>query len=275
MSIRRIYRNHGFDGLIYRLLKFLGFKMKYLDLIDKKTFYLGERIKKFSNQRIISGEYKDTYIKGNSVWNSRDVCSKYLGVYEKQIQSLIADSQKKFNLEYFVNFGASDGYHILGNLKNKRFKKGFAFEIDKKERDNLRSNIENNNLSDTIDIFGEANFKKILEIFNPDMFRKTLFLIDIEGHEFNLFNSKVEFPEELKSCFFIIENHSFLIGDDNSKKDFEDFINRNFSVEIIKNSERDPYRFDFIKDISDDDRWLMMSEQRPCEMYWFFLKPKN
>lgn len=41
-----------------------------------------------------------------------------------------------------VNFGASDGYHLIGNMKKEKFKKGYAFEISKKERDIPKINLK-------------------------------------------------------------------------------------------------------------------------------------
>ena len=39
-----------------------------------------------------------------------------------------------------------------------------------------------------VKIFGEANFKEVKKNLNIPELKKTLFLVDIEGDEFNLFN---------------------------------------------------------------------------------------
>ena len=56
---------------------------------------------------------------------------------------------------------------------------------------------------------------------------------------------------------------------------FDELVNKFFNVNIVKNKGRNPFQFDFMKSFTDDERWLMMSEQRPCEMNWIVLKPKS
>ena len=276
MGLRRIYKhfkNDGIDGLIYRCINILGIKTHYLNIREKNKYDLDQRIINLSNSRVLSGHYKDIYLSGKSDWDINDFSSKLLGFYEEQIQDEISMIQKKFNLEYLVNFGASDGYHLIGNMKKKKFKKAYAFEISKKERDILKINLKKNNLIDDVEIYGAAGFRKILDLLDINDLKKTLFLIDIEGAEFDLFNN--EFNEKLKDSFFIIENHDFLLRDYKKKMMFDELVNKFFNVNIVKNKGRNPFQFDFMKSFTDDERWLMMSEQRPCEMNWIVLKPKS
>ena len=54
MGLRRIIKNFkidGFDGLFYRLLKKLNFKIKYLNIRDKHKYNLGQRILKITNNQ--------------------------------------------------------------------------------------------------------------------------------------------------------------------------------------------------------------------------------
>jgi hypothetical protein len=276
MGLRRIYKhfkNDGIDGLIYRCINFFGVKTHYLNIREKNKYDLDQRIIKLTNSRVLSGHYRDIYISGRSDWGVNDFSSKLLGFYEEQIQDEISEIQNKFNLDYLVNFGASDGYHLIGNMKKKKFKKAYAFEISKKERDILKINLKKNDLIDDVEIYGAANFGKILDLLSIDDLKKTLFLIDIESAEFDLFNN--EFNEKLKDSFFLIENHDFLLRDYKKKIMFDELVNKFFNVKIVKNKGRNPFQFEFMKSFTDDERWLMMSEQRPCEMNWIVLKLKS
>ena len=46
-------------------------------------------------------------------------------------------------------------------------------------------------------------------------------------------------------------------------------------MEILKNSSRNPFKFSFMDDFGDDDRWLLMSEGRARNMNWIICIPKN
>tara|TARA_Y100000590_G_scaffold20297_1_gene23678 strand:- start:1801 stop:2628 length:828 start_codon:yes stop_codon:yes gene_type:complete len=275
MGLRRIVKNFkkdGFDGLYYRFLSLLNLNKTYKNLIEKKKYFLGHKISKIANNKIIHGPYKNTYLSSENGWGMHDFASKFLGLYEEQIQLKIVEIQKKYNLEYLINFGASDGFHVLGLLNNHIFKEGLAFEIDSYERSFLHKNIEKNNLSNKIKVLGKGTFEKVFEIIESNKLSRSLFLIDIEGGEFDLFNS--DNISRLNKSYFIIEKHDFWEKDAEKKKNYYTLLRNNFDIEIIKNSGRNPFIFDFISDLSDDERWLILSEGRPCEMEWLLLIPK-
>ncbi len=117
------------------------------------------------------------------------------------------------------------------------------------------------------------NSYKVFKIIKKNDLKKSLFLIDIEGGEFELFNNKN--IKTLKQSFFLIEIHEFSKAKKQIKNNFFNLLKKNFQVEIIKNSERNPFNFKFLSDLNDDERWLIMSEGRPSEMEWLFCYPKK
>ena len=77
-EIRAVY---GWQGIINKFLR-------KLRLIEKHDYFLGEKIDKLeneimkiSNNLVINGHYKDTYLSCKTNWKSRDNCSKLLGFY--------------------------------------------------------------------------------------------------------------------------------------------------------------------------------------------------
>jgi hypothetical protein len=247
-----IYKIHGFKGLLREILIKLKLREKFDPTIKEKKIELEYKIRQLSKNFIINGNYSRTYLSGKSSWQLFDNCSKYLGLYEEQIQDKIILEQKKNNLKFLVNFGASDGYHTLGLLKNSFFEKGLAFEINATEKINLEYNIKKNNLESKIKTFSKANFEDVLENIEPENLKKTLFLIDIEGNEFELFDKKI--LKILSNSFFIIENHDFMIE---NKKIIEKFwfnIKNFFNYELIYQSSRNPFSIDFLKQFTEDEK---------------------
>ena len=99
-----------------------------------------------------------------------------------------------------------------------------------------------------------------------------LFLVDIEGHEFQLFDKK--FCNYFSKCFFIIEDHNFNVRNNKILSNFYKIINKNFHVEIIKDHSKKPFEINILSKFSDDEKYLMMSEGRPETMQWLVLNPK-
>ena len=149
---------------------------------------LGKIISTYSKQKILYGPYKNTKIINSFSWSNIDSASKYLGTYESHIQEKIIKLAKKFKLKFFIDLGAAEGYHLVSLVKKKFFLKGFAFEINKQSRVLLKKNALANKVTNKIKIFSKAEFETMKNILNKSQLAKSLFLVDIEGHEFSLFN---------------------------------------------------------------------------------------
>ena len=178
----------------------------------------------------------------------------------------------KYDLEYIVNFGSGDGYHIIGLLKNEYFKEGLAFEINKFGQENIKENLLLNDISDKVKIFDKADFNIVNKNLTRIQLKKTLFIVDIEGAEFELFNKAN--LEVFKESTLIIENHDFL-AEPKKVGMFFDFMNKHFNLEILKNGSRDPFKVSEIDNFDEDEKWLMMSEGRKKNMNWLIFTPKS
>ena len=259
-----------------RLLRNLKLKkpknLPFDEALYNRKKKLAKKIYKIFSGKIQYGRYASTKIDLTENW-SNDISSKLLGLYEEQVQDKIIKLKKKYKLETIINFGAAEGYHIVGLIKNSYFKRGLAFEMNPLIKKNLRKNIKINNLSKKIDIFGNANFKQINDYLNKNELTKTLFLVDVEGSEFDIFNKNN--IQTFKNSVLVIENHDFMIKNKKKIKKFTQLIRKNFNIEILKNTTRNPFLSKKLSMISDNDRWIIVSEGRPCEMNWIICKPKT
>ena len=109
--------------------------------------------------------------------------------------------------------------------------------------------------------------------FLQKLIKNTLFLVDIEGNEFSLFDN--EFCKYFSKSFFIIEDHNFNIASKKKIEKFYQMIKKYFKVEIIKDLSKDPFKYKILDRFSDDEKYLMMSEGRPKTMSWIILYPKS
>ncbi len=271
-SIPKLIKNEGLDSFYYRILSNLGFKLKYRSTIEKKKYELDQKIINLTKKKIISGPYKNCYLNCRTNWvKYGSYSNRLLGVYEEQVSLELNKLSSENNLINIVNFGAADGYHILGLLKNNIFKFGYAFEMDKVFSNDLLDNQKQNNLEKNLKVFCEkANFKTLDKYLKEEDLNKTLFLIDIEGDEYELFDETN--IEKYKKSFFVIEDHFFY--DYKNKRDyFYALIKKNFKISLLHNSARNPFNFEILNEFNDDDKWLLMSEGRPRSMNWIILTP--
>ena len=266
-----IFNVNGLDG-IYYYFKNKNFKNYGIwNFIDNKKYKLGKKLAEYSKEKILFGPYSGTKLIFKSDWSYTDFGSKYLGTYERQIQKRIIYLKKKFKLDFFVDCGAAEGFHIISLLKKKIFKKAAAFEINKKSRDLLVKNAINNKVKKRISVYPEANFASLkkLKIKN---FKKTLFLLDIEGAEFNLFDKN--FCRYFSKSFFIIEDHNFLILNKKKTNSFYKTIKKFFKIEFVEDNFENPLNYKILDNFTEDEKYLILSEGRPLRMQWIILLPK-
>lgn len=267
------YQKDGIWRVISILLKKINISTKFSSFIEKKKFYLIKNLSRKSKNTVLHGLYKSVKLSNQVNWNKdlSDLGPKLLGCYEQQVQDQIIYLKKKYNLKYFINFGSAEGFHALGLLKNNIFKKAFVFEKDLKTRKILINNIKINNIHN-IAVFENAQFNPISNFLKKNG-NKTLFLIDIEGEEFNILNKKNILT--LKNSFLIIENHENFVNNKKIKKKFFKLINNNFLVSYLENSSRNPHSYKCLEYLNDDEKFLLMSENRPCNMNWLVLLPNH
>jgi len=78
-----------------------------------------------------------------------------------------------------------------------------------------------------------------------------------------------------KNSFLIIENHQNFFKNKKLKNDFFEIINKNFKVKILNDGARNPNIIERLETLNDDEKWLLMSENRPFRMNWIVLTPKS
>ena len=231
-----------------------------------------KKISKIASNKVMMGIYKSMVLDTDSKF-SGDLPSKLLGLYEEPVQKKILEIAQKKKLKYLINFGAADGYHVIGLIKKKIFKKALAFEIDKKVRKRLKNNIIKNKVSSRINILGKASFTEIYKILKIKNLKDCLYLVDIEGDEFALFNK--DNLRYFKNSFLIIENHENL---NKSKKklinSFFKILEKNFFILRIQQNEKNPFKIKYLNEFDEDLKWLIMSECRPTNQDWIFCVPK-
>ena len=267
-----IHKKNGLDGIWFYFVNKNFKNTGFSNFIDKKKNILGAKIQRLAKSKILYGPYSGIKIINSYGWSNVDFAPKYLGTYESHIQEKIIFLAKKFKLNNLVDLGAAEGYHIISLLKKNYFSKGFAFEINKKSQVLLKKNASINGVSKKISIFSSATFNSMKTNLNNLDLKKTLFLIDIEGYEFHLFNEK--FCDYFSKSFFIIEDHNFNINNNKILSNFYKIINKHFNVEFISDRSKKPFEINILKNFSDDEKYLMMSEGRPESMRWIVLLPK-
>ena len=232
--------------------------------------YSSTILKKSFGNIVAYGPFKDMKL-GEAWWGLFDQSPMILGTYEKHVQErMVAESS---NRHVFIDIGAADGFFGIGAVTSGLFEKSYCFEISKKGQTLIQKNASLNNVSEHIEVHGEANQHTLLSILSLYHPSEVLILCDIEGAEYDFLDD--DLLEQLEGTSVIIELHEFI---ENGTKRAQELISRAqkvHEVDELKEVPIDLTEFKVLDSLGSNSRLLAISEGRPEAMRWITLSPKN
>jgi hypothetical protein len=232
---------------------------------------LGAKIYSSYNGIIQNNTFKGCSIPEVSEWSgTQDLGSKLLGIYEQDVLDFL--NKTKGTYKFLVDIGAADGYYVVGSVFAGIVDRAYGFEINGKSRDTMIENAKINNVLDSVYIDSEATLAKIDSILNDEDQNPGIFIIDIEGAEFDLLT--YSFLKACKNCTLIVEIHEE--NDLNNKyKDIINYCSNFFDISYFYNRTKTIPDLPLINTINDNFRWLLCSEGRFKQMHWLVLTPRK
>lgn len=215
------------------------------------------------------GPFRGLKLQKNTWWGKSDLGSMLMGFYEKEILDFI-DSIEAGQFSTFIDIGAADGYYACGLLHSKKIRKAVCFEKSELGRNVIKNNWLNNDSCGELEIIGEANIDTIKALPTSSL-KNSLILVDIEGYEFELLTDSV--LSTFSNCTIIIEIHNWI---DDFLVKYENLLinaSKYFNIEPIQQVERSTSTYPELRDLTDDNRLLLVSERRPCLMRFLKLTP--
>lgn len=272
--------------------EFIKDEMHYFQpMIGRSKKYNKSELENFRNETIkqrklriskelfdqLDGEVKYGIFKGMKMypetwWGSLDLGLMCLGEYEKEIIEELHEGLGKIaNPRTFIDIGAADGYYAVGVLHSRLAEKCICFELNQNGQKNIIKNHKLNNSPGKLEVYGDVfeNFKQVISI---NEIKNSLILIDIEGAEFNFLNK--EMLSQLKEATLLIEVHNWVDDFEETYREFLINASEFFKVKKILSSPRNFNGFEEeLRSFTDDNRALLFSESRPCQMRFLKMTP--
>ena len=273
-------KKYGFINLIYLVIKRIRDRYFFYNNFQNLKRKIQISFKKFGSI-VLYGNYKGLKLNYHQYKNDITFVPKMIGTYEKNVQDKLIELRKKYSLSVIVNFGAFDGYHALGLLIKQIYKYAVLFEINKKSATLLRENIKENDLEKKVFLLTKkANFSDLNTCPPPHFFlkefnnikKKVVFLVDIEGDEFSLFNERN--LKYFKNSILLIEIHDAFVKNKRKVRLFNKLISKYYFIERINMNTKYDLSIKELNYLSEDERLLIVSEGRPILMHWIVCYPK-
>lgn len=195
---------------------------------------------------------------------------KIFGLYEEPVVHHLLSQPRATT---FIDVGAGDGYYPISLLSKGGFQRAFAFEATETGRAAIQRNTILNGVQDRLRIFGRAgdDFLAQLASLQAD-WRGTVFLIDIEGYEFQLLTK--ELLALTRGAKFVVELHDTLQHDTSARTALLARLAEHWQTEVILDHARDWHDIEAIRHWHDLDRALLLSEGRKVIGEWLVATPR-
>jgi hypothetical protein len=207
-----------------------------------------------SKNKVISGSFSGMAVNPNMTsWGDGDILTKLLGIYEEELNEKI---EKAISLspKRIVNVGCAEGYYAIGMKIRCPNSQVLAIDLSDRALECTLANADSNGICIDVD-------KKI-----PSPTSGDFWIIDIEGGEIQLLNE----ASQWKNVCMLVEMHEWT--NRSMCEIFKSKFEKTHTISVINQGSRDPNKFEFIRHFSDQEKWLLMSENRPEMMRWMFLE---
>lgn len=218
--------------------------------------------------KVQSGPFKGMAIVPKVSWGDGDYVAKLLGVYEDELHSFIAQAIQQAP-DLVINIGCAEGYYAVGFAQQLPLSKVYAVDMNEHSVNICKENSLTNGVNNVEGVPHAVDCNWIQQTIENST--NPLLVVDCESAELELLDpSKV--PALIKSSI-LVECHDCMIPGITSEltKRFE----TTHSIVSQDQTGKDPYKFEFLKSLSDCDKWALVHEGRPSTMTWLYMEPKQ
>ena len=216
-----------------------------------------------TNNTVQHGPFKGMKLTAKWSWGDGDHAAKLLGTYESELYN-VAEAHFASGPDIVINVGCAEGFWGIGaGMRTKS--PVILVDIDQRALLYAAENAEMNG----VDVVP-------LTVFNTEVLetglgasKNPLLIMDCEGAEEQYLDP--ESVPSLKHTRIIVETHD-CDHPGISKRVADRFVDTH-DVEWFYQGAKNPY-VEPIHDFGDEDKWLLVNENRPSTMIWLSMTPK-
>ena len=215
-----------------------------------------------------TGPFRGMRLSSQGSWGDGDIAAKLLGIYEEELHPYF-DRFARLSYDEVIDVGAAEGYYAVGCAL--LFKKTIVRAFDTSELSHaiLHENGRLNEVANRLIIGGLCSGGTLMEIASG---RRILAILDCEGGELELLREPAV-VQSLQHSDLVIECHDFI--DPSTTGTLIGKLSSTHMITIVYAGARNPNQFPFLAGLSDHERWLAISENRPVLMHWIICMSKR
>ena len=260
--------------ILIRLLPLSLIRFIHKLSLARLSQYWSHRLGTAFDRTVTRGFFEGMSLPERSEWSGpTDFVPKLFGTYEEHLFTWLRPPEESGNKwPYFVNIGAAEGYWLIGAMLCKWADECIAYERSAASRAIMARASEQNGVS--IDVRGNFDKSEVTKLFHELSKESGLFLIDIEGDEFD--GNVQQLVNALTNFTFVIELHAAL--DSPQVTRLIQSCSETHNVKPVRRDMRTDIHLDatILKEaVPEWEELALLSEGRPFPQNWVVLSPKR
>jgi hypothetical protein len=195
---------------------------------------------------------------------------KLLGTYERELAPTVEEAIS-LAFRTVVDIGAAEGYYAVGMAVRLPRARVIAFETEPAAQELLLSLAKLNGVADKLTIRGACTRLSLAADLNSS--GRTLVICDTEGGEAMLLDP-IRIPR-LRACHILVELHDHIIA--GISEEIRERFSESHIISQIREEGRSrsdfPFRTFYTTILPGYIDWAV-SEQRKCNMTWYWMRPR-
>jgi predicted O-methyltransferase YrrM len=243
-----------------------GLQQQLKQIADARRNELSPYVFEHTQGLVQQGPFKGMLILPLSSWGPGDNVSKLLGVYEDELHNVmhdVIDSEP----DHIINVGCAEGYYTVGFARVLPNSTGVAIDMDVSAVDVCNQNLKANNIGNAQVYHKEGDHIWLQS--QCDNAKNPFLLMDCEGAELDLLDL-TDVPALSKSQILVECHDCFMPG---ITQTLQERFKDTHIVTLIQQKYKDPYQFEFLRSLSDCDKWALVQEGRASAQTWLYMVP--
>jgi hypothetical protein len=238
------------------------------EMVSSRRSELTYQVASRTNWTVQRGPFRGMHLSPKVCWGDGDVATKLLATYEQELHLAIHHFTSK-TYGAVINVGCAEGFYAVGLSCLLPDTPVFAFDISEQAQVLCKETAQLNGRADWVSVHGLCSTEYLERLTNH--YGRCLIFIDCEGNEKDLLTAEL-ISGAARNSDFVVECHDFM-RPGTTEELTRHFENSHVVVNCISGP-RNPNEISLLASFCDNDRWLVMSENRPCVMNWLICEAK-
>lgn len=221
-----------------------------------------------TNATVQTGPFKGVMLIPKYMWGDGDTAAKLMGIYEDELHDFVEQAISE-SPDVVINVGCAEGYYSVGLAKRLPFTPVIAVDIDPRSaaivQDTAAAN-QTKNLQAITQMVDHAWLQKHCQDHSHP-----LLVFDCEGAELELLDPA--HVQALSRCSIMVECHDCM--NPAITPTLLERFQQTHDIQSVSQTYKDSYQFEFLRHLSDCDKWALVHEGRPSTMSWLYMVPRQ